>query len=123
MIMKGITPGAALVFLMTGPATNAATIATIWKTMGKRTTMIYLVVVAGTALASGLLLDSFFIIGSFSHAHMSHEMLPPWFQYTSAVAVITMLGATFFRVGGKHMHEHNPPHLDTESGCTCNHKR
>ncbi len=57
LMMKGVSPGAALVFLMTGPATNAAGIAAVWKMMGRRTALIYLATVAGTALLSGLLLD------------------------------------------------------------------
>lgn len=124
MIMKGITPGAALVFLMTGPATNAATIAIIWKTMGRRTTMIYLAVVAGTALASGILLDSVFTIGNFSYEHMTHEMLPKWFQYASAAAVILMLGATFLRPSRKHEHDDHDVIWSTVlniKGMTCSH--
>ena len=36
LIAKGVSPGAALVFLMTGPATNAAAIATVWRVLGRR---------------------------------------------------------------------------------------
>lgn len=57
LILKGISPGAALVFLITGPATNAATISTIWKVMGRKTAVIYLSIVAVTALLSGTLVD------------------------------------------------------------------
>ncbi|MHC4591996.1 MAG: permease [Planctomycetota bacterium] len=57
LMAKGISPGAALVFLMTGPATNAATIGTVWKLLGKRSAVAYLATVALTALASGLVLD------------------------------------------------------------------
>ena len=46
MMAKGISPGAALVFLMTGPATNAAAITTLWKVLGRKTAVIYLAVVA-----------------------------------------------------------------------------
>jgi hypothetical protein len=102
MILKGISPGAALVFLMTGPATNAATIATIWKTMGKQTAFLYLAVVAGTALASGFLLDSVFTLGHFSNGHLTHEMLPAWFQTASAIAVIAMLAFAFIKPSHKH---------------------
>lgn len=104
MMMKGISPGAALVFLMTGPATNAATIATIWKTMGKQITVIYLAVVAGTALASGILLNSLFTFPNFSTEHFTHEMLPPWFQAASAVAMLVMLAAALFKPSAKHAH-------------------
>ena len=56
LILKGISPGAALVFLMTGPATNAATFTTIWKVLGSTTAVIYLATVAGCALAAALFL-------------------------------------------------------------------
>lgn len=126
MMLKGISPGAALVFLMTGPATNAATIATIWKIMGRRTALIYLGVVAGTALASGLLLDNLFSLGKFSPANFSHNMLPHWFEVTSAIAMLIMLAASFI----KPLHKHEQTHpakagMDAVelaiSGMTCSH--
>ena len=58
MILKGVSPGAALVFLMTGPATNAASITTIWRLFGPRAGVAFLVSVAVTALGSGLLMDA-----------------------------------------------------------------
>ncbi|MDP6491184.1 MAG: permease [Kiritimatiellia bacterium] len=57
MILKGVSPGAALVFLMTGPATNAAAITTIWRLFGPRAGVAFLFSVAVTALGSGLLMD------------------------------------------------------------------
>ena len=42
LILKGLGPGAALVFLSTGPGTNAAGLATIWNTLGRRTAILYL---------------------------------------------------------------------------------
>ncbi len=57
MVNMGLSPGAALVFLITGPATNAATIATVFTTMGRRVTAIYLITLAGCSLAAGWLLN------------------------------------------------------------------
>ena len=56
----GASPGAALVFLITGPATNAAAISVIWKVLGRRTAIIYIITVALGALLSGLCLDAIF---------------------------------------------------------------
>ena len=53
----GISPGAALVFLISGPATNAAALTTVWTILGKRTTFIYLATIAISSLAAGLLMD------------------------------------------------------------------
>lgn len=57
VVAQGVSPGAALVFLMTGPATNTATIFTIRKMMGTRGVAFYLLAVMLTALASGVVLD------------------------------------------------------------------
>jgi len=93
MIAKGVLPGAALVFLMTGPATNAAAIATLWKMLGKRTALIYLAVVAFTALGSGLLLDYLFNITGVSPGHTGVWMLPGWLKVLSAVMLLAVLGS------------------------------
>jgi len=58
LIAKGLSPGAALVFLLTGPGTNAATIAVVGQLLGRRLLRVYLVSIIGVALAAGLLLDA-----------------------------------------------------------------
>ncbi len=97
MMMKGITPGAALVFLMTGPATNAATIATIWRVMGRRTALLYLGVVAGTSLCSGLVLDWFFKDIGVKAVGMEAWMLPQWIKTISAIVLMVILGSGFLK--------------------------
>jgi len=57
MIGMGLSPGAALVFLITGPATNAATIATVLKTMGRQVVTVYLITLAGCSLIAGWILN------------------------------------------------------------------
>ena len=98
LIAKGISPGAALVFLMTGPATNAAAFATIWKIMGGRTALTYLITVAVTALASGLFLDYIFKMEGMTTAatHM-HGFLPGYVKLVAAVILLLVLGLAIFR--------------------------
>lgn len=91
MMAKGATPGAALVFLMTGPATNAATIGAIWRIMGRRETLIYLATVVITALACGVLLDIFFEITALPPTTTAQGMLPGWIKTISAVALIAII--------------------------------
>ena len=57
LIMKGLSPGAAFVFLMAGPATNSATITLIWRVLGFRTLATYLFSIVVTSIASGFLLN------------------------------------------------------------------
>ena len=50
LMMKGLSPGAALVMLMAGPAVNLASILVVHKSMGRRFTSIYLMTIVGFAL-------------------------------------------------------------------------
>ena len=91
MIAKGLTPGAAFVFLMTGPATNAATFITIWKTLGSRTAIIYILSVAVCALTAGVLLDSMFTgLGRDIQGHY-HNMAATPIEHISAVILLAVL--------------------------------
>lgn len=60
MVLKGLSPGAALVFLLAGPATNAATIAVVTRFWGRRATVVYLAAIAGCSLLLGWLLNRFY---------------------------------------------------------------
>jgi len=96
LIGKGVSPGAALVFLMTGPATNAAAFTTIWASLGKRTALTYLATVAGSAMAAGLFLDRFFPnLAATVQAH-AHEMAPSALGNIAAVVLLGVLGWAIF---------------------------
>ena len=58
LIMKGLSPGAALVMLMAGPAVNLASILVVRKALGRRFTWIYLLVIVGFAILFGLLVNA-----------------------------------------------------------------
>jgi len=58
LIAKGLSPGAALVFLLVGPATNAATIAVVGRLVGSRRLWVYLASIALVSLGAGVLLDA-----------------------------------------------------------------
>jgi uncharacterized membrane protein YraQ (UPF0718 family) len=60
LLLSGITPGAALVFMLTGPATNIATLIVIKNELGKRELGLYLLAIISSALVSGLMLDFLF---------------------------------------------------------------
>jgi len=91
LIAKGVSPGAAWVFLMTGPATNAATIAMVWNVLGKRTAVIYLLTIAVCAIASGLLLDVLIKdIGIPAISH-HHQMSPTFIENILAGMLVSIL--------------------------------
>ncbi|MBP5333931.1 MAG: permease [Bacteroidales bacterium] len=58
LIMKGLSPGAALVMLMAGPAVNLASILVVRKALGRRFTWIYLLVIVGFSILFGLLVNA-----------------------------------------------------------------
>jgi hypothetical protein len=62
LILKGVSPGAALVFLLAGPATNIATMTVLIGTLGKRATAIYLASIALCALMFGLMVDRIYAL-------------------------------------------------------------
>ena len=59
LMLKGLSPGAALVMLMAGPAVNIASILVVRKSMGRRFTWIYLLTIVGFSILFGLLLNLF----------------------------------------------------------------
>lgn len=73
LLMKGISPGAALVFLMAGPATNVATMMVISNTMGRKAFVIYLATIVGGALLFGTVVNEFLPASWFGMSHMSHH--------------------------------------------------
>jgi len=56
-ILKGLNPGAALVFLLAGPATNVGTIAAVGKFWGKKVMVIYLGTIAVVSIYLGFMLN------------------------------------------------------------------
>ncbi len=56
-ILKGVSPGTALVFLLVGPATNVTSLSVLFGILGKKATAFYLIAMAIVAVVCGLLLD------------------------------------------------------------------
>ncbi|TAL63953.1 MAG: heavy metal-associated domain-containing protein [Bacteroidetes bacterium] len=104
LMLKGLSPGAALVLLMAGPATNAATITMIGKVLGKKSLIGYLGAIITGALLSGLLIDYFFparwfsVSEHFGHMGHNHEaMLPDWLKTGSAVMLTLLIINGYFQ--------------------------
>lgn len=99
LVKGGVSPGAALVFLMLGPATNTVTLSAIWKLLGARRLLFYLVSLVGVAWSAGLALD-FWAPESWAPVALSHgthgeesgqwtwKVLVQWLAATSLGLVI-----------------------------------
>lgn len=57
LLLAGVSPGAVLVFMLTGPATNLATLGVLGKELGRRALGAYLVGVIVSAIVMGFVLD------------------------------------------------------------------
>ena len=68
LVAKGVSPGAALVFLMTGPATNTGTIAIIVSQFGARFASVYVVGVIAVTVVLGVLIDVLLLAAGLSIA-------------------------------------------------------
>ncbi|HMW36461.1 MAG TPA: permease, partial [bacterium] len=100
LIMKGITPGAALIFLLAGPATNISTIALVRSKLGQRSLIIYLFSIAMIALAMGSLTDSvysYFDIKPQVSIGTMHDVIPESIHIISAVIFLPILLLACFR--------------------------
>ena len=97
LLMKGLSPGAAIVFLMAGPATNAATITVIGNVLGKKTLYAYLLSIIGGALLFGVLVNEFLPREWFQpHYHIGHEghgthFLPEWLKVGSGLILMALV--------------------------------
>lgn len=98
LMLKGLSPGAALVFLMAGPATNAATMTVIKQTLGSRVLVTYMFSIIAGALLSGFVIDNllpveWFELGAMSaHGH-EHYAIPIWLEVSSTL----ILGGAMLR--------------------------
>jgi uncharacterized membrane protein YraQ (UPF0718 family) len=93
LILKGISPGAALVFLLAGPATNVTSLTVLLGILGKRTTAIYLVTITFLAVTFGLALDQvyhFFGISAQAVAGQAAEIMPGWAKWAGAFIILML---------------------------------
>lgn len=95
LLIAGLSPGAVLVFMLAGPATNIATLGVVRKEMGTRYMVAYLVGVGVTAITCGLLTDmiaGYFTINAAAQAHGAHEheMVPYWLAVASLVLLAVL---------------------------------
>ena len=91
LILKGISPGAALVFLLVGPATNITSLTVLFEILGKRATVLYLFAIAFSAVIFGLILDqvySIFGIADQAIAGEAADLIPHWAKLAGAFILL-----------------------------------
>jgi hypothetical protein len=104
LIAKGMSPGVALVFLLAGPATNAAGILAVGKFLGKRSAVIYLASIAICSIPLGLFLNYIYsILGLDIQATIGKagELFPHFIKVFSAVLLIVLMIASVRKTNKK----------------------
>ena len=100
LILKGLNPGAALVFLLAGPATNAATINLVRTIFNTRTLVIYLAMIAVTSLGMGMFVDAVYgVMGIRAEAVVGKaaEIVPVWIQVPAAAVLAGLMAFNLWK--------------------------
>ncbi len=106
LMLKGMSPGCALVLLMAGPAANVASMFVVNNAFGRKATIVYLLSIIGGAIGFGVLVDYWpglretFTAALPCHV-MEHHMNVSWFNTVCSIALIGMivvaLGAKYWK--------------------------
>jgi hypothetical protein len=99
LIVKGLSPGAALVFLLAGPATNIGSLAILSRFLGRRVTVIYLATIGATSILLGVLLDVAYRALAIDPRAVAGgvSQLPLWISVPCSVAFSLLLLLSFLR--------------------------
>ena len=107
LMLKGLSPGTALVLLMAGPAANFASFTLISREMGRKSAVIYLVSIVVGAMTFGLIIDyllpvDWFMLGN-KQEMTGKEQTFSLLSTISSFVLVVLLALTFIK-GHKHNH-------------------
>jgi len=91
LLVAGISPGTVLVLLLAGPATNMATIAILFKEMGRTIVIIYLIGISFSSIGFGLLTDYIVTendIDISAQIEGATEVVPEWIAIISVIILL-----------------------------------
>ena len=124
LMMKGLTPGATLVLLMAGPASNVASILIINKVLGRKTLAIYLFSIIAGAIAFALGIDYLLPAEWFTAPLASMQDCcaeqPGWFSILCTILMLLLLIHALSPhklIGGHHHHCHCHDCEEEDSHC------
>ena len=94
LLFSGVSPGATLVFMLVGPATNIATVALVKKELGRRALAAYLTSVVGVGFAFGYLTN--YLVGLWdmdflAQAEQAHSMVNTPLAYASSMLLAGLM--------------------------------
>lgn len=99
LLLKGASPGAVLVFLLAGPATNVTTMLMVYRFLGVRALLIYLSCISVCAVSFGLMLNAFYAQSGLDVRNtigvMAHGVDAPWQAFSALLLSVFMAYALF----------------------------
>jgi HflK protein len=100
LALKGLSPGAALVFLLAGPATNLGGLVVLLKVLGRRAVAVYLTAVVAATLAAGFALNAVYRAWGLDPRATfgaAPEFVPNPLKIAGALALIALLALSMRR--------------------------
>ena len=91
LMIEGMSPGAAFIFLTAGPATSMVTMSVVFKTLGKKSLVIYLGTIGILSLLFGFILDTFFSDLSILNFDLDNDESSFLSQLSSLIMLILMI--------------------------------
>jgi uncharacterized protein len=111
LILKGVSPGAALVFLLAGPATNIASLTVLVGILGKRAAALYVGAISVCAVIFGLLVDKVYAglgISAMAVAGRVSDVMPHWIEWSATLFLLCIsvkpVGRALYRAMRKAAH-------------------
>lgn len=106
-IHMGVSPGAAMIFLIAGPATNATGVVAMWRQIGRAGTVAYLAAIAAVSVLAGAGLDlaadrvrAGVPVVQAASGHMHHAAPAVW-EVAAAVLLLALLLPGLWRTRAK----------------------
>lgn len=103
MLMNGVSPGAVLAFLITGPATNFTTIGILRQLHGNRVAILFPLVIITLTITVGFIVNG--LIGGqlAAHAAVDHHEHSRWYEWASGAILIVLVSWSLIRIGPRGM--------------------
>jgi len=94
LIAQGVNPGAALVLLLVGPATNIGAIGLLYRQLGRRTVAVYLTAIVVVAIFMGAVLNDLFRGSELAlqQRALGEPLVPYWIKTAGAIAFLALGG-------------------------------
>ena len=118
LALKGLSPGAALVFLLAGPATNAATITVVSRMLGKRVAAVYVASIAVVSVLLGLAVNQVYSVLGFSVSNWVQATEEQGHGIIAVISALVLIGLVARQMVLSRLNRQHG-HACHSHGCSC----